>query len=234
MKILPILVLGLTILPTSCSKNATGGNGGSELAKFENNLKALVTEERVRQVVDPGEAELQMDDSTSGRDSSLMWSWPSDRVTVTDLGFTKIETPDSNQFGISQFRSLAKADSGPKTGKEYVEQNYRSISPEEMQRAHENMKLALEERVKKGEITAEQAELAGGLGGAVTGSERVVETIDGIADACRWVAKDNTLAIGTGDVFFSIHAKISDESAENRAAAIKFAKLILSARETGG
>lgn len=196
------------------------------LEKYQKDIKSILTEDRLRQVVDPGSNDVNVARQESGDSLSVSWTWPSDRMLVTDLGFTKIETSESNQLSVSQFRLLTNAQHGPKNGKDYVERNYRSVSAEEMEQIQKNMQAALQERVEKGEITAEQAKIAGGVGGTVSGKERLVESIDGIGDACRWVQNDSTLVLGVGDVFLAVYSKISADDAINRDAAIKLAKLI--------
>ena len=196
------------------------------LAKYHNDIAAILTEERLRHVVDPGSEDVEVRIEKEGNSPNVTWLWPSDRVTVTDLGFTNIETPASNQLGVSQYRLLTDAEFGPKTGKGYIEANYRSIDAEEMAEIQQRMQAALQERVEKGELTAEQAAIAGGVGDSVAGNDRLVETIDGIGDACRWVPKGSTLVLGLGDVFIAIHSSISADEQENRAAAIRLAKLL--------
>lgn len=206
-----------------------GGTSNSKscLAKYEDRVGDMLPESRLREVVDPGDNELKSEVNPKGMLKSARWSWPSGRVMTKKIGAMNLELPVDNQVSISDIRVLDNAKHGPKDGKTYVEFNYRSISKEEMKKIQESMARGLQERVDKGEITAEQAKLAGGLGGGFMGEERIVETIEGIGDSCRWVEKDKTLAVGHGNVFFALLVDVSEDSAVNREKAIALAKLIL-------
>lgn len=59
------------------------------------------------------------------------------------------------------------------------------------------------------------------------GNERVVETIEGVGDSALWSAKDKTLAVGHGDVFFAHYVDVTEDAAVNRDKAIALAKEIL-------
>jgi len=224
-----LLVLGVPACGGKESGGGSGAGGGSVscLAKYASKLDGMLTEKRLREVVDPGDKEVKSSVTDMGGLKSISWSWDSERTRKMQMGAMEMELPVSNQVSVSGIRVLDGQKHGPKDGKSYVEQNYRSISKEEMQRIHEQMARSIQERVDKGEITAEQAKLAGGLGEGLAGDERVVETIDGVGDACRWVAKDRTLAVGHGNVFFSLFVDVSADVEVNREKALVLAKLIL-------
>jgi hypothetical protein len=235
MKRLPQLLVGcVLVFSVACGKKDGGAGSSGEksfLAKHEGNLAGLLTRERLESLVDLGGQEPQQEVRNDGPLPTVAWSWPSDRVSTLDVGGQKMEFPDSNQLGIAEFRLLDKAAHGEKDGKTYVERNYRAISAEEMAAMQERMQQALEKRVADGEITAEQARLAGGLGGSLAGKERLVEEIEGVGDACRWVAADSSLVVGHRNVFLRIHSKISADSSLNRDKAVELARLILAEGE---
>jgi len=199
------------------------------LAKFQGKPAELLTVERVAKAADFGGKETKTDTQADSNPkyTSASVSWPSGRVSVTDLGFTKIETPQDNIISLSGPAVVDKENDFAANGREYIEKNYRSVSPEEMAAMQERMKASLEERVAKGELTREQADLAGGVGGAVAGKERVVESIDGLGDAARWVGNDRALVVAHRDVWFRLSVNVSDDAAVNRETAIAVAKVLL-------
>ena len=215
--------------PTSGAVEASVSLSG--LSAFEDRLADLLTLERVRAVADTAGSEPQQQVEASGLLKSVSWSWDSERKREMSVSGQTFTLPVSNQVAISQFQRLDRQESGPQLGKSFVETHYRSVSAEEMAAVQARLQEQLQKRVEKGELTAEQAKLAGGMGSGLLGKERVVESIEGIGDACRWVAADNTLAVGHRNVFFALHVDLSAEAAVNRDKAVALAKLILAAAE---
>jgi len=204
------------------------GRGGSScLAKFDTRIGEILPLNVLSDVVDLQGATPEMKVTDTRSMKGVSWSWPSDRQRIMEMMGTQIEIPVDNQLSLSHFRRLDNAEFGPKDGKTYVETNYRSISKEEMADIQSRMREQIQERVRRGEITEEQAKLAGGMSGDLMGQERIVETIDGIGDAARWIEKDRTLAVGHRNVAFTIFADISADAGENRAAAIAVAQRLL-------
>lgn len=228
------IVAGFALVVSGCGDSSPADGRGAEvskragMAKHHDDPQSFLPESLLRQVVDPGDLELTVEVNTSGPDRRVIWSWPGDRIHITDLGFTTIETPKANQLGIQSFLLLSNARHGPKTGREYVERNHRSISAEEMATINERMQAALQERVDSGELTAEQARIAGGLGGEISGQERLAEVVEDLGDLCHWLPDDSLLAIGVGDVFLGIRADLSEDSTVNKETAVKLARLLLS------
>ncbi len=229
---IPCLLLSMSLL--SCgekepggSSGGAGGGGSSCLAKYDNNIGDVLTKERLAGLVDISGVEPKQEIMPKGMVKNVTWSWPSDRIRIITIGGNEMEVPVQNTVRVSSLKVLDNEKYGPKDGKTYVEQNYRSISEEEMKEIEANMQKSLDEKVKKGELTEEQAKMAGGLGGGLMGKERIVETIENVGDACRWTASDNLLAVGHRNVFFSITVDVSADSAVNREKAIALAKTIL-------
>jgi hypothetical protein len=196
------------------------------LSAYEAKLADLLKRDRVNALFGTKEVELKQSFS-EGRSKSVSWSWGSERTRSIQVGANAVDFPHSNQVSISNFKVLGSEERGPLNGIDYVEANYRSISKEEMAAAQQRLQEQIQKRVEKGEITEEQAKLAGGLGGSIMGKERVVEPIEGVGDIARWVASDNTLAIGHGDVFFALYVDVSDDKTVNRDKAVALGKEIL-------
>lgn len=226
-----LLFAALTLVSCGGEKEGAGASSApgakSCLAAYETKLGDMLKRDRLDALFGTKDADAKPNLTDAASLKSYAWSWPSDRTRKVKVGPTEMEFPHDNQVSVSQFKALAKAEFGPKDGKAYVERNHRSISPEEMAAAQERMKEQLRLRVEKGELTQEQANMAGGLGGDLMGGERVVETIEGVGDAARWTARDKTLAVGHGDVFFALYVDVSEDTAVNRDKAIALAKEIL-------
>lgn len=209
------------------SASGGGAAGKSCLRAYDSKPGDILKRDRLDAVFGTAGLEATSEVSTSRSTKGVSWSWPSDRVRKITVGTNTIEVPQDNQASVSNFKILAEAEYGPKDGKSYVEANYRSISKEEMAATQARMKEQLQKRVDSGEMTQEQANLAGGLGGGIMGDERIVESIDGVGDAARWTASDRTLAVGHRDVFFALYVDVSPDASVNRDKAIALAKEIL-------
>lgn len=229
----PVLIAVLSL--TSCG-DGSGSAGGdspsasvakSGLADFVSKLPDLLKRDRLDAIFETSGVEAEFEQTSMRSVNSVSWSWPGDRVRKITVGANSMEVPRPNQVAITNFKVLSDSEHGPKDGKTYVERTYRSISAEEMAATQERMKEQLQKKVEKGEITQEQAQLAGGLGGGIMGKERKVESIEGVGDVARWTESDRSLAVGHGDVFFQLTVDISDDSAINRDKAIALAKEIL-------
>lgn len=212
---------------SSSADGNPGGGGSSHLVRYDKDIGSILSKERLGTVIDLAGIEAEQKIVTVGKMRVAQWTWPSDRKMKMKMAGQEVEYAVENTVAVNQFEILGEEGSYAKDGKSYVENTYRSISKEEMAKVAENMKRIMEDKVKKGEITEEQAKLAGGIGGGFMGKERVVETIEDVADACRWVATDNTLAVGHKNVFFTLVVDISADSAVNRGKAIELAKVIL-------
>jgi hypothetical protein len=229
------LPLTLTLCLSSCGGDKASSNQNASgdpvkkscLNAYTSKLADLLTRDRVDALFGTKDLELKQDLSESRSTNSISWSWGSDRTRKIQVGANAMEFPHDNQVSISNMQNLSQQEYGPKNGKDYVEANYRSISKEEMAAAQQRMQEQIQSRVEKGELTAEQAKLAGGLGGDIMGKERIVETIEDLGDAARWTASDNTLAVGHGDLYFTLFVDISDDKTQNRNQAIALAQSIL-------
>lgn len=197
------------------------------LSAYEDRLAELLTLDRVRAIADITGGEPQQQVESSAFLKSVAWTWDSDRKREVTAAGQTMTLPVSNQVAISQFKRLDREESGPQLGKSYVEANFRSVTAEEMAAVQARLQAQLQKRVEKGELTAEQARLAGGMGSGFLGKERVVETIEGVGDACRWVAADNTLAVGHRNVFLALHVDLAAEASVNRDKAVALAQLLL-------
>lgn len=231
--ILPILLTTLTLASCGQEKESADGESSaastakSGLAVYDSKLPDLLKRERLDAIFATSEVEAEFDQTAMRSVNRVSWSWPSDRVRKLEVGGNTLEVPRPNQVEISNFKVLSDAKRGPKDGKTYVERTYRSISAEEMEAIQAKMNEQIQKRVADGEITEEQAKLAGGLSGGFMGKERKVESIEGIGDIARWTEVDRTLAVGHGEVFFVLSIDVSDDSAVNREKAIALAKEIL-------
>lgn len=228
----------LLLLLTGCGRSdkapdsrtgggSSKGGGTSCLAKYDTRIGEILPLNVLSEVVDLQGASPEMKVTDTRSMKGVSWSWPSDRQRIMEMMGTQIEIPVDNQLSLSHFRRLDNAEFGPKDGKTYVEANYRSISKEEMADIQTRMREQIQERVRRGELTEEQARLAGGMGGDLMGEERIVESIEGVGDAARWIEKDRTLAVGHRNVAFTVFADISADAGENRATAIALAQRLL-------
>lgn len=236
-KILMTVMVSLSVLSGCGGKDggadAAGGGGAPKkvgvscLAKFESDIAAILPLEVLAEVVDFGgetpEAEVMNFRSNKG----VSWSWKGGRTRSVQVMGQTMDLPVDDQLAVTYFKVLDKAEYGPKDGKTYVEQNYRSISKEEMARIQEGMKAQLQAKVEKGELTQEQADLAGGMGGGFMGKERIVEAVEGVGDAARWTAVDRTLAVGHRNVSFLVYADLSADEGVNRDTAVALARRLL-------
>jgi len=212
---------------SSSGQSAPFSGPKSCLVKYDGRITDLLPLERVKTIIDIGTADPKQESHTGSSMKSVSWSWDSDRQREMNIAGQTISVPMSNQVSVSQFKLVDQEEFGPKDAKSYVEANYRSISTEEMASIQARMKEQIQKRVEKGELTAEQAALAGGMGEGLVGKERVVDTIDGVGDACRWTATDKTLAVGHRNVFFALFVDIAADNDLNRDKAVELAKLIL-------
>lgn len=235
MKIFCFAVPLLTLLTlSSCGGKDSPSNSApafsgpkSCLSQYDDKIADILPLELVKAAFDLGSAEPEQKVQDHPSLKGVSWSWDSDRTRDMNMGGQTIPLPVSNQVSISQFKLLDQAEFGPKDAKTYVESNFRSISAEEMSRIQAQMQEQIQKRVEKGEMTAEQAKLAGGMSEGFMGTERVVDTIEGVGDACRWTAKDKTLAIGHRNVFFTLYVDVTQDNDVNRDKAIEVAKAIL-------
>jgi len=213
--------------PEKAGGRSSAQVGVSCLAKFETRIGEILPLAILQEIVQLQGVTPELKVTYTRSLKVASWSWPSERTRSMQIAGTTMEFPVDNQVSLSHFRRLDNQEFGPKDGKTYVEQNYRSISKEEMAGIQARMQEQIQERVRKGELTEEQARLAGGMGGDLMGSERIVESIEGVGDAARWVEKDNTLAVGHRNIAFTVYVDISSGAGVNRATAIDLARRLL-------
>jgi hypothetical protein len=222
---------GDTANSASSSSRANSSANSALVAKFKS-LPSLITVDQVRDTLGLGPIEIEYSDRSNifddPRNIGMTFSWAGDRVLITDLGFTKIETPKSNRIELDNFRVVESWTDRADSGLEYLERNVRSVSAEEMAQAQANMANALAARVERGEMTAEQARIAGGMGSTLAANPIIVEIFEDIADQARWNVRDRTLWVAHKNVIFSVQADISDDNETNRDAAVAIARKFLS------
>ena len=220
-RILVPLCIAAAVLPASAQTSC--------LAKYQGKPSEVLTPAFVGKVIDLSgkETTASAHDARNPRFASASLNWPSDRKLVKDLGFTKVEVPQDNTVTLGGPAVVNPEKDRVANAREYIERNYRSISAEEMAEMQKAMKAALEERVAKGEITREQADLAAGIGGGLAGKERIVESIDNLGDGARWIANDLELVVAHRDTWFRVQVNVSEDVAVNRDSAIAVAKAVL-------
>jgi hypothetical protein len=229
----PFLFLSFLLLAGCGGQDSTGAStspkkvGTSCLAAYETRIGDLLPLEMLSEAVDLEGITPEVDVVNTERIKNVAWSWPGSRTREMDLAGQRMTLPVDNQIVLSGYKRLDNNEHGPKDAATYVAQTYRSISKEQMAALQARMKEQLQEQAARGEITEEQARLAGGMGGGIMGNERIVETVEGVGDAARWTPRDRTLAVGHRNVVFTLLVDISEDQDLNRSTAVSLAQAIL-------
>ncbi|PHI19089.1 hypothetical protein CEQ90_14325 [Lewinellaceae bacterium SD302] len=150
-----------------------------------------------------------------------------DRMVTVKAGTMSMEVPATLTISLNGVREM-KGDALSRFKNEY-----RTLTEKETERVQTEMKAALAEKVKRGEITEEQAEMAGSFGGAI-GKARYAP-VDGLGDHAVWgnalpdrePESSGSLYVLSGNTTFAVNVDLTTTKEEARAAAIEIARSVM-------
>jgi hypothetical protein len=145
---------------------------------------------------------------------SVSYAWKGDRMLVTDLGFTKIETPKDDRVSLSWVQA-----SDLKT----FQANTRQPTEEDYKR----LEAAMDDKVKSDGMSKESAELAKDLASGFSGNIKR-EPVSGVGEAAVWESNSGILYVFQKGISFQISSDVSADMELNKKVAIECAKGVLS------
>ncbi|MEM6770249.1 MAG: hypothetical protein AAF597_06695 [Bacteroidota bacterium] len=123
------------------------------------------------------------------------------------------------------------------TPKERFEREYRIISPEEADRLRQQLADAMQQKVKDGEMTQEQADMSSGFGKAI--GKSIWEPVSGVGDLAVWgnalpdtdPPTSGTMVVLVGSTQFQLTVDLLESKDNSKAAAMELAKAVIAACE---
>ncbi len=192
-----------------------------EAAKsYEGKLDKLLTLEMAAKTMGFPAEEADVDYNTTMSNPSfhaLNYTWDRGRTRPMTVANMTVQVPDLDRLELSGIQEISQKD---------FEFQYRVLTPEEIQASGQLMKDALQERVSKGEITQEQADLAGGLGDGLAGNQ-AREIISGLGQAATWVPEEGSLFVYQDGLMFRLTINQGEEAQLLREKLIKLAGEII-------
>ena len=192
-----------------------------EAAKaYEGKLNELLTQEMAANTMGFPAQEADVDYNTTLSNPSfhaLNYTWDRGRTRPMTVGNMTVQVPDLDRLELSGIQKISKKD---------FEFQYRVLSPEEVQQSNQLMKDALQDRVSKGEITQDQADLAGGLGAGLAGNQ-TREQVTEVGEAATWMPEDGSLYVYQDGLMFRLTINQAGESSVLKQKLILLADQIL-------
>ncbi len=148
---------------------------------------------------------------------ALNYTWDRGRTRPMTVANMTIEVPDLDRLELSGIQEISKKD---------FEFQYRVLTPEEVQQSNQLMKDALQDRVAKGEITQDQADLAGGLGEGLAGNQ-TRETVSVVGQAATWMPEEGSLYVYQDGLMFRLTINQGEDEAILKQKLIKLAEEII-------
>ena len=218
------------VLFAACDEEKSSGNGGSasgsggssNLADYADNPCDLMSADDVRSVVPDLPADATHYTGTKSL-KMCQYTWPSDRkATRTVMGRT-IEYAVENTVCLNWIRKVRGTDALA-----WFKNAYRAMTPEEKAQMKAALEKAMDEKVESGEVSRDAKKVCTSTSGGMIDTLRF-ENVDGVGTAAAWGGtKDSVgLKVLDGDWEFEIQVDVSEDEAENRAAAIALAKKVL-------
>lgn len=223
-----ILLLGMI----SCGEKSSSGSleeavelaeskGLFEAAKaYEGKLDELLTLEMAARTMGFPAEEADVDYNTTLSNPSfhaLNFTWDRGRTRPMTVANMTVQVPDLDRLELSGIQEISQKD---------FEFQYRVLTQEEVQESNQLMKDALQDRVSKGEITQEQADLAGGLGEGLVGNQ-TREIVSDVGQAATWMPGEGTLFVFQDGLMFRLSINQAADSRELKQKLITLAADIL-------
>lgn len=178
-----------------------------EAAKaYEGKLDQLLTLEMAASTMGLPATEADMDYNKTLSNPSfhaLNFTWDRGRTRPMTVANMTVQVPDLDRLELSGIQEISKSD---------FEYQYRIMTPAEIQEMELQMKQALQDRVSKGEITQEQADLAGGMSEGLMGNQ-TREMVSGVGEAATWMPEDGSLYVFQGGLMFRLTINQGEEEA---------------------
>lgn len=192
-----------------------------EAAKaYEGKLNELLTLEMASNTMGFPAEEADVDYNTTLSNPSfhaLNYTWDRGRTRPMTVANMTVQVPDLDRLELSGIQEISQKD---------FEFQYRVLTQEEVQQSNQLMKDALQERVSKGEITQEQADLAGGLGEGLAGNQ-TREIVSDVGQAATWMPEEGSLYVYQDGLMFRLTINQAADSQELRQKLIKLATEII-------
>lgn len=192
-----------------------------EAAKaYEGKLNELLTLEMASNTMGFPAEEADVDYNTTLSNPSfhaLNYTWDRGRTRPMTVANMTVQVPDLDRLELSGIQEISQKD---------FEFQYRVLTQEEVQQSNQLMKDALQERVSKGEITQEQADLAGGLGEGLAGNQ-TREIVSDVGQAATWMPEEGSLYVYQDGLMFRLTINQAADSQELRQKLIKLAAEII-------
>ena len=196
-------------------------NGLFEAAKaYEGKLNELLTLEMAAKTMGFPAEDADVDYNTTMSNPSfhaINYTWDRGRTRPMTVANMTIQVPDLDRLELSGIQEISKNE---------FEFQYRVLTPEEIQESNQLMKDALQDRVTKGEITQEQADLAGGLGDGLVGNQ-IREIVSNVGQAATWMPEDGSLYVYEGGLMFRLTINQGEDAQILKEKLIKLASEII-------
>lgn len=196
-------------------------NGLFEAAKaYEGKLNELLTLEMAAKTMGFPAEDADVDYNTTMSNPSfhaINYTWDRGRTRPMTVANMTIQVPDLDRLELSGIQEISKNE---------FEFQYRVLTPEEIQESNQLMKDALQDRVTKGEITQEQADLAGGLGDGLVGNQ-IREIVSNVGQAATWMPEDGSLYVYQGGLMFRLTINQGEDAQILKEKLIKLASEII-------
>lgn len=201
-----LLLSGLTACGEKSTSQATWdeavaqveSTGLFEAAKaYEGKLNELLTLEMAAQTMGFPAEEADIDYNTAMANPSfhsLNYTWDRGRTRPMTVANMTVQVPDLDRLELSGIQEISRDD---------FQFQYRVLTPQEIEQSNQLMKDALQERVEKGEISQEQASLAGELGQGLAGNQ-VREVLTEVGESATWMPEDGALYVYQGGLMFRL------------------------------
>ena len=198
------------------------GGGRSCLGDYSDDLCKLLGEEMVRSHFPEMPEDAEQESRNKGF-NMCMYSWPGPRMGSQEVAGRVIEYGLDDRVAMQWLRVLDVDDPLAR-----FRNSYRAMTPEEKAEMAGRFRQGMAEKVEKGEITEQGAEIGEGLGaGLIDGL--TFEAVAGVGTAAAWggTGDQPSLKVLDGDTEFEIVVDVYEEEDRNRQAAIEIAAQVL-------
>lgn len=182
---------------------------------YEGKLDQLLTLEMAAGTTGFPAEDASMDYNTTMKNASfhaLTYTWDRGRTRPMKVATMTVEVPDLDRLELGGIQEISK---------DNFEFQYRVLTEEEKETAKHQMKSSLQDRVAKGEITQEQADLAGGMGEGLMG-DQLREIVTGVGEAATWMPEEEKLYVYEDGLMFYLvlHQQASPEVLQEKLKAL--------------
>lgn len=154
------------------------------------------------------------------RAHSLSYSWVSDRKQTIEVAGRSMEVPVQDKVEICWVGSSTL---------EQFKQNYHNLTDEEKRSAAKAMEKKMGEMVENGEVTKDQADMAGGFADGLMENYKVTD-VTGVGEHAVWIERKiaSELKVYYKGLEFQLNVNLSDDEAINKEKSIALARRIIS------